>query len=48
MSKKFDAVPVGNDTKIIFQLEAKLGEYDVLYQKWFWSGITAENIIFAN
>ena len=48
MSNKFDAVPVENDTKIIFQIEAKLGEYDVLYEKWFWSGITAESIIFAN
>ena len=26
MSNKFDAVPVENDTKIIFQIEAKLGE----------------------
>ena len=37
MSNKIDAVPVENDTKIILQLEAKLGEYDVLYEKWFWS-----------
>lgn len=48
MINKFDKVPVEEDTKIIFQQEAKLGEYDVLYQKWYWDGITAESIIFAN
>ena len=30
---KFNNVPVEEDTKIIFQQEATLGEYDVLYQK---------------
>lgn len=45
---KFNNVPVEQDTKIIFQQEATLGEYEVLYQKWFWDGITAESIIFAN
>ena len=48
MASKFERVPVEEDTKIIFQQEAKLGEYDVLYQKWYWDGITAESIIFAN
>ena len=45
---KFDNVPVVEDTKILFELEATLGEYKVLYQKWFWDGNTAESIIFAN
>ena len=35
MSNKFSSVPKERDTKILFQLEAKLGELDVLYQKWF-------------
>lgn len=48
MSSKFDAVPVEADTTILFQVEAKLGEYEVLYQKWYWEGITAESVIFAN
>ncbi len=48
MASKFERVPVEENTKIIFQQEAKLGEYDVLYQKWYWDGITAESIIFAN
>ena len=48
MASKFERVPVEEDTKIIFQQEAKLGEYDVLYQKLYWDGITAESIIFAN
>jgi len=46
MSNKFSNVPVDLDTTIIFELEAKLGSYPVLYQKWFWSGISAESIIF--
>lgn len=45
---KFNAVPIEADTRIIFQEQTTLGEYDVLHQKWFWDGITAESIIFAN
>ena len=48
MSNKFEQVPVEDDTRIIFQQEATLGEYDVLHQKWYWDGIIAESIIFAN
>ena len=33
---------------ILFREETKLGEYDVLYEKWFLSGIAAESIIFDN
>ncbi len=45
---KFNNVPVEEDTKILFQQEVTLGEYEVLYQKWIWDGITAESIIFAD
>ena len=45
---KFSNVPVEDDTKILVSLENKLGERDVLYQKWFWDGITAESLIFAS
>ena len=48
MSSKFDKVPVEEDTRILFKKKIKLGEHDVLYQKWFWDGIAAESIIFAN
>ena len=48
MSDKFINVPVDQETKILFQQLATLGEFEVLYQKWFWDGITAESIIFAN
>jgi hypothetical protein len=34
MTNKFKNVSVEQDTKIIFEPQAKLGEYDVLYQKW--------------
>ncbi|MEI8187196.1 MAG: hypothetical protein WCG19_10935 [Chlorobiaceae bacterium] len=48
MSCKFDTVPVESDTVIILSLEAKLDEYDVLYQKWSWENIYAESFIFAS
>lgn len=39
-------VPVEEDTNILFESEATLGDYDVLYQKWTWEGIFAESIVF--
>ena len=45
---KFEQVPVEEETRILFRTEATLGKYDVLYEKWFWGGITAESIIFVN
>jgi hypothetical protein len=48
MSKKFDPVPVEEDTRILHNKEAKIGAYDVLHQKWKWEAITAESIIFLN
>jgi len=46
MSNKFAEVPVEKETTILFQQQATLDSYDVLYQKWLWDGITAESIIF--
>ncbi|MBF7731120.1 hypothetical protein [Pseudomonas sp. N040] len=48
MSDRFDAVPVDADTKIMTQVETKLGQYQILYQKWGWDGIVAESIIFVS
>ena len=48
MTEKFKDIPVEDDTQIIASLEAKIGEYDVLYQKWYWDGIYAESLIFFN
>jgi hypothetical protein len=45
---KFSNIPVEDDTTILFQTKALLGQYQVLYQKWVWDGIEAESIIFAN
>ena len=48
MSKfKHVSIAIDEDTKIIFELETTLGDYDVLYQKRYWDGITAESIIFS-
>ena len=48
MDGKFSGVTVDSDTKILLRKEAKLGEYDVLYEKWSWDGIYGESIIFDN
>ncbi|EIC19638.1 hypothetical protein [Thiorhodovibrio frisius] len=48
MMNRFETVPVDDETKILLQQEAQLGDYAVLYQKWWWDGIMAESIIFAN
>lgn len=45
---KFDNIGNEPDTKILFSILTKFGEYDILYQKWLWSGIKAESLIFAN
>jgi hypothetical protein len=48
MKGKFENVPTDEGTTIIFRTEAVLGEYEVLYEKWSWDGISAESIIFSN
>ncbi len=48
LSNKFDAVPIENGTNILFQLNATLDNYDVLYQMWSWDGVTAESFIFLS
>jgi len=48
MTDKFKNVPVEKDTRILFRIEAKLGGYDVLYERWSWEGISAESLIFVN
>jgi len=42
----FANVPV-DDTDILFSLEVKLGERDILYQQWYCDGVKAESFIFA-
>jgi hypothetical protein len=46
MAGKFDGVRTEEDTKVIFRHEVKFGDYDILYEKWVWDGITAESIVF--
>jgi hypothetical protein len=48
VSKKFDSVPVEEDTRVLRNKETNLGQYDVLHQKWKWEAITAESIIFLD
>lgn len=46
MSDKFKNIPVDPDTKITYRGKYKLGEYDVLYEKWIWDGVCGESVIF--
>lgn len=48
MSNKFKNVPNDPDTRIIFETECRLDEYDVLYQRWIWQQIVSESFIFAD
>ena len=48
MSDKFSSVPVDENTRILFRKETKIGNYDVLHEKWNWEGIKAESIIFTD
>ena len=48
MTSRFDAVGIDADTKILFQSEAEINGYAVLFQKWYWEGISAESIIFVS
>ncbi len=43
---KFSDVPVEEDTKILSQSRTRVGDCDVLHQKWFWNGIHAEILVF--
>lgn len=45
---KFEGVPVEDGSRILAQVEAMLGEYEVLYQKWAWEGVLAESLIFVS
>ena len=46
MIGKFDNLPVESYITILFETPARFNEYDVLYQKCDWEGITAESLIF--
>jgi hypothetical protein len=48
MNNKFAAVPIEKGTNILFELNATLEDYDVLYQIWSWDGVTAESFIFLS
>lgn len=48
MNEKFKDLPVEEDTQIIASVEVHIGPLEVVYQKWYWDGIHAESIIFAN
>jgi hypothetical protein len=38
--------PVESDTRILFKEMVKVGEWDALYERWSWEGITASSVVF--
>lgn len=48
MNKKIGRVPTEEDTRILYRKEVKIGDYDVVHERWNWEGIKAESFIFAN
>ena len=48
LKNRFKAVPIEPDTRIQYQKQGKLHQYNVRYEIWSWDGIEAESIIFSN
>ena len=48
MTFKFKEVPIEKGANILFELNATLDDYDVMYQMWSWDGVTAESFIFLS
>jgi len=44
--KAFEDLPLEEDTTLLARLATNFDDYPVVYEKWFWDGITAESIIF--
>lgn len=45
---KFADIPCGSDTRMLYQKEVKLGEYDCLFEVWSWDGILANSFAFLS
>ena len=48
ISEKFKNIPVDEGTRIISREQIKIGDYDVIHEKWFWDGIYADSYVFFN
>jgi len=48
MNDKFTNLSTDEETTILFRSPMKWDEKDVVYEKWRWSGITAESVIFLS
>ncbi len=48
MTDKFKNVPVEEDTAIKFRSVTKFENIDALHEVWYWEGVTAESLIFAD
>ena len=48
LDKKFDEIPIEEDTRIISREQVKIGEYDAVHEKWFWDGIYGDSYIFLS
>ena len=48
MIDKFKNVPVEEDTTIKFRSVTKFENIEALHEGWYWEGVTAESLIFAD
>lgn len=46
MSNLFENVPKDENVKILFEVTAKFGEYQAMFQKWYQDGIYGQSLIF--
>jgi hypothetical protein len=47
MHDKFANIPLDDQTDVLFSAKCKFGSGQVVYQKWIWSGIVGESIVFV-
>ena len=45
MDPRFNSVPQDEDTKLLKQHPARLGDYPACYQKWRWDDVIDESLI---
>lgn len=48
LDKKFENVPVEEDTTVLASLNLKFFDIDAHYEKWFFDGIYGETLVFLN
>ncbi len=48
VDKKFGAVPVEPDTRVLSRKHCLVGGYEALHERWVWDGIHGETVVFVS